>query len=77
MLTVWAWRIVQASRQSEWLLLHFPAMCEGQVYYLHSGYGETTENHGVGPAEKKMLLVSTKQEIRTKNSTLLLYHIEL
>jgi hypothetical protein len=47
------------------------------VYYVESGYGETDENHGVGPAEKKMLLVSTKQEIRTKNCTLLLYHIEL
>ena len=25
----------------------------GQVYYLHSGYGETDENHGVGPTEKE------------------------
>ena len=50
---------------------------EGQVYSVESCYGETDENHGVGPAEKKMLLVSTKQEIRTKNCTLLLYHIEL
>ena len=32
---------------------HFPAGTEGQVYYLHSGYGETDENHGVGPTEKK------------------------
>ena len=32
---------------------HFPAGTEGQVYYLHSGYGETAESHGVGPTEKK------------------------
>ena len=32
---------------------HFPAGTEGQVYYLHSGYGETDENHGAGPTEKK------------------------
>jgi len=32
---------------------HFPAGTEGQVYYLHSGYGETDESHGVGPTEKK------------------------
>ena len=32
---------------------HFPAGTEGQVYYLHSGQGETDENHGVGPTEQK------------------------
>ena len=32
---------------------HFPAGAKGLVYYLHSGYGETDENHGVGPTEKK------------------------
>jgi hypothetical protein len=53
LLTVWAWRVVQGSRHSKWLLIHFPAMREGQVYYLDSGYGETDENNGVGPAEKK------------------------
>ena len=61
MSTVWAWRVLQASRHSEWLLIHFPAMREGQVYYLHSGNGKTDKNHGVGPAEK-MRLVSTKQK---------------
>ena len=47
---------------------HFPAGTEGQVYYLHSGYGETDESHGVGPTEKKKwCLFHAKQEIRTKN----------
>ncbi len=72
--TVWAWQVVQGSRNSEWLLIHFPAMHQGQVYYLLSCYGETDENHGVGPAKKKMLLVSTKQEIRTKNCIAALPH---
>ena len=31
---------------------HFPAGTEWLVYYLHSGYGETDENHGVGPTKK-------------------------
>jgi len=56
MCTVWAWQVVEGSRNSEWLLIHFPVMREGQVYYLHSCYGETDEN------------ISTKQEIRTKIS---------
>ena len=41
---------------------------EGLVYYLHSGYGETDENHGVGPTgKKKWCWFHAKQEIRTKN----------
>ncbi len=77
MRTVWAWQVVQGSRNSEWLLIHFPAMREGQVYYLHNGYGETDENMASGKPEKKMLLVSTKQEIRTKTCYLLHCDIEL
>ena len=42
--TVWAckWSEILVEGNSEWL-----------VYYLHSCYGETDENHGVGPTEKK------------------------
>ena len=36
-----------------------------------------TRTMASGQPKKKMLLVSTKQEIRKKNCTLLLYHIEL
>ena len=53
MRTVWAWQVVQGSRNSEWLLIHFLAMREGQVYYLHSGYGETDENMASGQPKKK------------------------
>ena len=44
---------------SEWL-----------VYYLHSGYGETDENHGVGPTEKKKM-VSVSWKTRNPNEKLL------
>ena len=55
---------------------HFPAGTEGQVYYLHSGYGETDENHDVGPTEKKMVLVSCKTRNPNEKSLLLRSHIE-
>ena len=56
---------------------HFPAGTEGQVYYLHSGYGETDENHGVGPTEKKkMVSVSCKTRNPNEKSLLLRSHIE-
>ena len=55
---------------------HFPAGTEGQVYYLHSGYGETDENHGVGPTEKQMVSVSCKTRNPNEKSLLLRSHIE-
>ena len=55
---------------------HFPAGTEGQVYYLHSGYGETDESHGVGPTEKKMVSVSCKTRNPNEKSLLLRSHIE-
>ena len=54
---------------------HFPAGTEGQVYYLHSGYGETDENHGVGPTQKKMS-ISCKTRNPNEKSLLLRSHIE-
>ena len=36
------WSEILVEGNSEWL-----------VYYLHSGYGETDENHGAGPTGKK------------------------
>jgi len=47
------------------------------VYYVESGYGETDENHGVGPAEKKNAVGFDKTRNPHENCTLLLYHIEL
>jgi len=55
---------------------HFPAGTEGQVYYLHSGYGETDENHGVGPTEKKMVSVSWKTRNPNEKLLVLRSHIE-
>ena len=56
---------------------HFPAGTEGQVYYLHSGYGETDENHGVGPTQKiKMVSVSCKTRNPNEKSLVLRSHIE-
>ena len=41
--------------------------CVLSTVILHSGYGETDENHGVGPTEKKWFRFDAKLEIRTKN----------
>ncbi len=57
------------------------SIMEGLVYNLQSGYGETNNDHGVGPSEKKNAVcftVSEKQETRTKNCALLrVCYIEL
>jgi len=71
MRTVW---VVQGSRNGEWLLIHFPARRAGVL--CRKRLWRNRREPWRRP-EKKMLLVSTKQEIRTKNCTLLLYHIEL
>ena len=49
---------------------------EWLVYYLHSGYGETDENHGVGPTEKKMGSVSCKTRNPNEKLLVLRSHIE-
>ena len=72
MRTVW---VVQGSRNGEWLLIHFPARRAGVIYT--AVMAKPTRTMASGQPKKKMLLVWTKQEIRTKNCTLLLYHIEL
>ena len=71
MRTVWAWQAVQGSRNGD-------SLHEGQVYNVHSGYGETDKNHGVGPAEKKKCcrFLQNKKYAR-KNRAMLLCHIEL
>ena len=50
---------------SEWL-----------VYYLHSGYEKTDENHGVGPIEKKKVSVSCKTRNPSEKLLVLRSHIE-
>ncbi len=75
MRTVWAWQVVQGSRNGKWLLIHFPAR---RASVLHSCYGETDENHGVGPAEKKKCCwFQQDKKYAPKNCAMTLCHIEL
>ncbi len=52
MLTVWAWRVVQASQHSKWLLIYFPAMREGQVTIYTAVMAKPTRNITSGQPKK-------------------------
>ena len=54
----------------------FPC-AKGKCTIYTAVMAKPTRTMASGQPNKKMLLVLTKQEIRTKNCTLLLYHIEL
>ena len=63
-------------RECEWSEILVEGNSEWLVYYLHSGYGETDENHGVGPTEKKMVSVSWKTRNPNVKLLVLRSHIE-